>query len=277
MSLSEAVFGYYHTFGLRGVAAMIGYRLVGRPKTMLAQDPSLRFRVLVRCRTSDASVFDSVIREREYELPTKDFAPKTIIDAGANVGYASVYFANRYRDARIIAIEPEAGNFEMLVQNCRFYPNIIPLRAALWSHDGEINLTPQPDSPARNQWGFRTSEGCGTPAICMKTLMSRFGLSHIDLLKIDIEGAEKEVFESANWLDRVSVVAVEFHDRFKPGSTGAFLKASDGRFLLVEERGETTFFSALPETKDIAWRSLLKTVHRGNPFGASAGKILDST
>ena len=76
--------------------------------------------------------------------------------------------------------------------------------------------------------------------------MSSFGLSHIDLLKVDIEGAEKEVFESANWLDRVSVIAVEFHDRFKRGSADAFLKANNGRFSLVEKRGETMFFSALP-------------------------------
>jgi FkbM family methyltransferase len=242
MSLSEGLFGYYHNFGLRGVAAMIGYRVVGQPKTIVAHDFSLRFPVRVRCRTSDASVFDSVIKGREYDVPIKDFAPKTIIDAGANVGYASVYFANRYPDAKIIAIEPEAGNFHMLLQNCQSYPNIIPLQAALWWHDGEINLTPEPDSSAQNQWGFRTSEGRGTPAICMGSLMSKFGFSHIDLLKIDIEGAEKEVFESANWLDSISVVAVEFHDDFKPGSTGAFLKASDGRFSLIEERGEATFF-----------------------------------
>ena len=55
-------------------------------------------------------------------------------------GFASIYFANKYPGAKIIAIEPEQSNFELLKDNIAPYPNIIPIQAALWHKNEEINL-----------------------------------------------------------------------------------------------------------------------------------------
>jgi hypothetical protein len=68
----------------------------------------------------------------------------------------------------------------------------------------------------------------GVRAMSMATLMAHCGLDHIDLLKLDIEGAEKDVFEAADlqWMDRVRTIAVELHDRMRPGCGHAFFTAS---------------------------------------------------
>jgi hypothetical protein len=79
------------------------------------------------------------------------------------------------------------------------------------------------------------------PSISVADLMRSFDLDHIDVLKLDIEGSEKEVFEdSAEWIDRVSAIAIELHDRFKSGCSRAFYAATTG-FAHEVTRDEDTF------------------------------------
>jgi hypothetical protein len=69
--------------------------------------------------------------------------------------------------------------------------------------------------------------------------MMEMHLDRIDILKIDIEGAEKEVFESSSkWIDKVSVIMTELHDQIRPGSARAFSEATQG-FDVVSSKGET--------------------------------------
>jgi hypothetical protein len=65
-------------------------------------------------------------------------------------------------------------------------------------------------------------------------------LSSIDLLKIDIEGAEKEVFEVCDWMGDVHSLMIELHDRFKPGCSEAVAPAVEG--FSRQARGFTTLF-----------------------------------
>src|SRR6202012_3041239 len=70
--------------------------------------------------------------DKEYNINI-GFEPKFIIDGGANIGMASVYFKNRYPKATIIAIEPDKGNAEILNANVAGYDNIFVKQAGLWS------------------------------------------------------------------------------------------------------------------------------------------------
>lgn len=180
--------------------------------------------------------------EYAFDLP---FSPKTIVDAGANIGMASIYFTHRYPGAKIIAIEAEASNFEVLVRNVLPYPAITPVHAALWNRDGEICVSePDPATGAFGKWGFVTHEGCSgvkVRAITMQTLMKEMQMHSVDLLKIDIEGAEKEVFEACDWLDgRFRCLMIELHERFKPGCSEAVNSVVQGFSKL--QKGETTLY-----------------------------------
>ena len=198
-----------------------------------------RFPFRLRFTSSDIDAFEQIFVGNEYDFLVET-QPKVIVDAGANIGLTSIYFANRYPEAKIIAIEPEQSNFELLKENVAPYANIIPLRAALWHKNEEIDLV----DPGRGKWGFMTQNSESDPnpvatlpgSICHKVkaitvdrLMGEYKLDRINILKIDIEGAEKEVFsDTTSWIDKVDCIVVELHDRIRPGCVDSFCNGTKG-------------------------------------------------
>ena len=178
--------------------------------------------IRIRVQTSDVIVLRQVLFSHEYEPPVK-VVPSVIVDAGANIGVTSVFYANRYPRARIFAIEPEISNFEMLVKNVAAYKTVIPIHGALWGKATSVAVRGVQEF---SHWGVRVSEepsAVSAPAFTISDLMSQHHIDFIDILKLDIEGAELEVFETSDpWIAKVGMLAVETHDRFKPGCSRAF-------------------------------------------------------
>tara|TARA_Y100001934_G_scaffold270838_1_gene356382 strand:+ start:168 stop:452 length:285 start_codon:yes stop_codon:yes gene_type:complete len=86
----------------------------------------------------DQEVFDEVFLSGEFDI---DFgAPSFILDAGAHIGLSSVYFANRFPNAIVLAIEPDASNYNILCKNALAYPNIKPIQGGLWGHTGKLSI-----------------------------------------------------------------------------------------------------------------------------------------
>jgi FkbM family methyltransferase len=172
---------------------------------------------------------------QEYDFDVSR-APRTIVDAGANIGLASIYFANRYPDAKIIAIEAERSNFEVLQRNVSPYANIVPVHAALWSENGSIDLV----DPGLGKWGFMTQRADGSEktygrvvhavrAMTVDAVLKEHGVDRLDILKIDIEGAEREVFrDPSSWIGKVDALIVELHERMKSGCNRNFYNGSNG-------------------------------------------------
>jgi FkbM family methyltransferase len=243
MSVLDGLKGHYQAGGLRGVAAITAHRLLGRPNEISIHPPGLRAPVFIRLRTSDLSVYDGILLRREYEFEIP-FSPETVVDVGANIGMASIYFTNRFPAARVIAVEAEASNYEVLVKNVAPYPNIHPVHAALWDKDGEVSVcSPDPTSKAFDKWGFVTREGFGVRvrAMTMQTLLAENRLSSIDLLKVDIEGAEKDVFGGCcDWVQSVRCLMIELHDHLRPGCSAAVHPMMEG--CTTTMRGETTMY-----------------------------------
>src|SRR5260370_13944534 len=80
-------------------------------------------KVVLRRQTTDLRCLEKVFVSDEYDSPFQ-LSPRVIVDAGANVGMATLFFAQRDPEAKILAIEPEASNFEMLKQNCQSLSNV---------------------------------------------------------------------------------------------------------------------------------------------------------
>jgi hypothetical protein len=70
--------------------------------------------------------------------------------------------------------------------------------------------------------------------------MAQFNLNHIDILKLDIEGAEKEIFENGNleWLDKTDVLTIELHDMYRDGTAKAFIKPVYNKIEKMYIQGE---------------------------------------
>jgi len=206
-----------------------------------------QFPFYVRNNTSDVAVYHGVMVNCEYAF-IKEKDVKVIVDAGANIGFASIYFAKLFPNAKIIAIEPEETNFALLEENTKNYPNVIRLNRALWNEDGEINLI----DTGLDNWGFMTldSQNCAnitTPklqkrhvvkTVTIESILKDYGFPAIDLLKIDIEGAEKEVLNSCqHWIGNVNSLIIELHERMKSGCEEAFNNMKNN-FKYISQHGE---------------------------------------
>lgn len=187
----------------------------------------------LRRRSTDSAAYRQVFIDDDYAFDyPRD--PSVIVDAGAHIGCASVWFARRFPRARIISVELDRANFELLERNTSRLANVTAIHAALWPTSGQVSI----ENPDDETWSFRATEGEGVGAVTIPELMERFGIDRIDLLKLDIEGAEADVLAASGpWIGDVDMVVAELHDRFVPGCTEAFDKATE-QFPMRVGRGE---------------------------------------
>jgi FkbM family methyltransferase len=181
--------------------------------------------VWLRNNYSDQAIFRQVFYEKQYELKhIVPIQPKKIIDAGANVGFASLYFSYIFPDTEIVAVEPEPNNFHLLEKNTTAYNNIICKHAAIWYKEEKVNIS-NPDSLAASFMVEKTNENA-IQGITIDSILAERNWDQVDIVKMDIEGAEKEVFSGNNsWLHKTKLLIIELHDRYKPDCTKTFFKA----------------------------------------------------
>jgi len=177
-----------------------------------AELPQFSFPLYLRAGTSDPQVFDEVILHRAYDFalpPDAGF----IIDAGANVGVASIFFANRYAKAKLVAIEPASDNVAILHRNVDPYGRIEVKNAGLWHRVEPLRIT----NPAMDFWSLSVDacapEESDFQGITIPDLLREYGMPMIDILKIDIEGSERQLLfqGETDWLRRVKLLIVELH------------------------------------------------------------------
>jgi len=199
-------------------------------------------KVVLRGGSSDIECFEKVFLHEEYRSPFALDTPQLIIDGGANIGMASLYYAAKYPAAQIYAIEPEPENFRRLVRNCMGISNIVPKQFALWPTHSKLALS---NYDGKENWTFAVGEGEGNiEAITIEEILKDSRKRGIDLLKLDIEGSERELFEeNPRWLVDVNEIVVELHDRYKAGCSRAFYSAIITRRFHQEQRGENIFVS----------------------------------
>jgi FkbM family methyltransferase len=205
---------------------------------------------IVRKRTTDWPTYNQIFVREDYKFK-HSVPPKTIIDLGANVGYASVWYHAYYPKAHIVAIEPDAGNVSAARVNialaCRNGGRIDIEQTAIWHSRSHVKIT----NPTGTQWGFRVhtakrGEPGSFAATTMSAIMDRYGMDTVDLVKIDIEAGERFLFaKNTEWLDRVNSLVIELHDRKIRGCREPVIAALDRHFGDYDEvvRGENTLFT----------------------------------
>jgi len=200
--------------------------------------------LIIREGTSDINVLKQIFVLRDYNLKL-NIEPKLIIDAGAYVGYSSLYFSSKYPGAQIIAIEPEESNFKILEENTKNVNNIKRIKAGLWYKNAFLKIV----DDGLGKWGFMTKEvnkqkDYDIKGITIDTILNENSFNEIDILKIDIEGAEKELFSKnyKSWLGKVNVLIIELHDRLKDGCSESFYSAMNKYQWKEIKKGENLIF-----------------------------------
>jgi FkbM family methyltransferase len=216
---------YYKKFNVEGVKLFLQKNKKG--KLLKVDLGKLEHPLFLRSNSRDIDVFHQVFNLEWYNI-NMNIRPKVIIDCGANIGLASVYFKTKFPDATIIAIEPESSNFELLVKNTNRYSDIHCLNYGIWNKPAFLQIV---DTGLGND-GFMVKEveemnNNTIAAISINEIISKYNLASIDVLKIDIEGSEKELFgyNYEKWMPFVKVLIIELHDRMKKDCSKTFFKA----------------------------------------------------
>jgi FkbM family methyltransferase len=122
------------------------------------------------------------------------------VDAGAYIGLSPVFFSLKYPDAKIVCVEPNEANYQLLLQNAQL-PNITCVKGAIWNQSGHLDLK---NSAKQNAHKVIESDSGSVRAYTIDEIMQLHNIPHIDILKMDVEGAELEIFSKGfeKWLPK---------------------------------------------------------------------------
>lgn len=229
----------------------------GREGTHEIGNSALRHPFTITFAGGDIAMYSEVIPRKVYDLPgslDEYVTGKLIVDIGANIGTAAVYFANRYPKSQVLSIEPHPRNFELLKKNISPYGKQLEARQAAFALDNEpIALTNTEVAKEGRHASYMFSNSLGNaskdaikvpsirPADILKISKSRIGI-----LKVDIEGGEKDIFASKQidaLLEATNILMIETHDRYFSGSAKVVHDAAARNgFIEIKERGNEHFF-----------------------------------
>lgn len=197
--------------------------------------PKLKRSIYLRKNSKDLETFEEIFMTNLYntQLP---FEPKTIVDAGANVGLASLFFKLKYPNSSIVAIEIESNNVIAIKKNTMDFSDFELLEKGLFNKKAFFKI----EDPYNATNSFQIKEVLENDqydieSITLDEIIETKKWDTIDILKIDIEGAEKQLFESnyENWLPKTKVIMIETHDRMLPKCSYTVMKTiNDYNFIL---------------------------------------------
>jgi FkbM family methyltransferase len=171
--------------------------------------------VTIRRGTSDAEVVWETF-SGGYHLPPPGLSPRTVWDLGANIGLTMAHIAAVYPDAQLTGVELDPANLELCRRNLAPWADRCVARyGAVWDRPGEIEYSAEPGL----EYGFRVGKGRGVrrsaPAVTLDQLADLAGHAPIDYVKMDIEGAERQVLRNAtDWARLVRCINVETHEPY---------------------------------------------------------------
>jgi FkbM family methyltransferase len=192
--------------------------------------------VPLRLTRDDVASFTEIFQGGEYDAA---FEPAlTYVDAGANTGMAAAYFATQHSLEQMVLIEanPElATKLEQVVEGLP-HPAVVE-HVALADREGMVTFNIQAD---HRMSGMETDGGrpVSVPSSTLRSILERHGVEQVDILKMDIEGAEHVVLAGdPGILDRVRSLVMEVHGELSERDATIALIAARG-FDIDLDRGD---------------------------------------
>ncbi len=224
-------------------------------KTERIKLPELAHPFYYRKNSVDQHTFREIFLRKEYDIKAiLNFQPKVIVDAGANIGFTTLFFLREFNPSLIISLEPDGSNFKLLRKNTEQYSCIIPVQKALWNEDGVVEISDEgyglrgfvvKSAHAKRHEEVMSSENSPSmTGTTVQSLLKQYELTHIDILKMDIEGSEKEVFSEGfeEWLPLTRCLIIELHDRMKAGCSQTVFSALARYNFEFSVKGENLVF-----------------------------------
>lgn len=184
-----------------------------RPRIIGVQVPRLGGRVWLRSHSTDYGVLFEILGANAYRALDRVDHAQTILDLGANNGLVARWLLHRYPHARIVCVEPEPGNVDILRRNLAgFEHRAAVVAACIGDTERTVGL-----ATTQGDWGYAMTDqpsGLTVPVVTMDRIIREHRLKRIDVMKCDIEGAEHEIFASARgWIGKIGFAVIECHDK----------------------------------------------------------------
>ena len=223
--------GLKKAVGLNAATAVLLRRLLRSDRPLTVYLANYETKIEIEPRGSDLFVASQIFGHEEYSLGDivrdrlnerarqirADEKVPIIIDGGANVGYSALYFAKAFPDAKVIAFEPDRRTYDCLRRNTSGRDQIDAIHGALWTHAQGVRISPDSDQAS---WSCHVStEGERQPSLVLSRIFDENPLWQPLIVKLDVEGAEREIIESSPDIFRTAAcIMIEPHDFKFPGS-----------------------------------------------------------
>jgi|TARA_B110000259_G_C13953731_1_gene377844 FkbM family methyltransferase len=166
----------------------------------------------------------------EIYSPSRNILVQTIVDMGANIGTESKRFTKLYPDAKVMAVEAEKRNFEILEKNTAEHSNVSVLLAGIWSKKSPLKIISHSESS--QSWHLEevaANKEYDIMGMTFNEIISASNFTSIDILKVDIEGSEKKLFDDSceAWIHKVKCLIVECPDNDAPFTTSLMFRNFD--------------------------------------------------
>lgn len=172
--------------------------------------------VFLRTYCGDLDIFYEMFFKKAYEFPFANY-PRLIMDIGANIGLATLYFLNRFPDSKVISLEPDPANIEVFKKNLSLEiddKKVFITEAALGNKDGHMFISKPvlKYNPKILEDQNSDEEKIEVKVSSMNSFLEKYSVDRIDILKMDIEGSEVPLFSAdTTWLKMVREIIMEVH------------------------------------------------------------------
>lgn len=207
----------------------------------------------IACRLQDAGDLISVYLDRDYaSLDIQWTQIRTIVDIGATVGCFTLWALRRAPQARALAIEPNPSVYTFLTKNVAangLTEKVTTIHAAVGAKPGYASVVDQSFSTLATTIPESTASPSNVAMVTLAGLLDESGFVDCDLLKVDCEGCEYDIFLSADdtTLRRIGAIVCEFHpipgrsvaelsQRLRTAGYGVTIVGGPIGFLVAERR-----------------------------------------
>lgn len=207
--------------------------------------PFLGRTIYFRKKTKDKETFKEIFNKNIYNIKLP-IIPNLIIDAGSNTGFTSLFFKLKYPEVKIVALEIETENVKMIRKNLKKFKDIDIIQKGLFNKKAFFKI--EDPYKATNSFVIKEvnpNENYDIESITIDEILTSKKIETIDILKIDIEGAEKDLFEKnyENWLPKIKIIMVETHDRMIPKCSYSVMKSlNEYNFILYTTTEDTLIY-----------------------------------
>ncbi|MBT8324515.1 MAG: FkbM family methyltransferase [Winogradskyella sp.] len=173
-------------------------------------------RIKLRKNYTDREVVDYVLVDQYHLPPPEAIIPKhaIILDMGSNIGLTIAHMKQLYPSATIYGFEMNEENFKLAKHNTRSYHNVHLFNKAIWITDGTVSYSNKSEYDAFSiENNVKEDDQIQVESVNINSIIKAQNLDRIDYIKMDIEGAEKNIFlqDDMRWLDYVNCINIELH------------------------------------------------------------------